>query len=175
MISQLNQRERLFVAVAGVALALVLLYLAVLVPYRNALTRLDNQIEGRGRQLQEVQTLRAEYLALQQETTQIERLLENRRDFSVLSFLENLVESTAGRENLLSMRPQSPLTRNQFILESVEIKLEKLDLRQVLEMLWSIEKSTSPMQVSALYLKQRFDNRAQLDATMTVTTLRRAS
>jgi general secretion pathway protein M len=175
MISQLNQRERIFVAVGGVALILVLLYMAVLMPYRNALTRLDNQIEGRGRQLQEVEMLRAEYLELRQETAQVERLLDNRRDFSTLSFLETLVENTAGRENLLSMRPQAPVTRNQFILESVEIKLERLDLRQVLEMLWSIEKSPSPMQVSALYLKQRFDNRAQLDATMTVTALRRAS
>jgi hypothetical protein len=175
MISQLNQRERIFVAVGGAALILVLLYMAVLMPYRNALTRLDSQIEGRGRQLQQVQLLRAEYLQLRQETAQVERLLDNRRDFSTLSFLETLVENTAGRENLLSMRPQAPVTRNQFILESVEIKLERLDLRQVLEMLWGIEKSSSPMQVSALYLKQRFDNRAQLDATMTVTALRRAS
>jgi general secretion pathway protein M len=175
MISQLNQRERIFVTVGGIALALALLYGAILMPYRNALTRLGSQIEGRGRQLQEVQTLRAQYLALQHEAAQVERLLDKRQDFSALTFIENLVVTTAGRENLVSMRPQAPVSRNQFTIESVEIKLEKLTLRQILELLWGVERATAPMQISNLYLKKRFDDRSLLDASMTVTALRRAS
>ncbi len=175
MFSQLNQRERIFVIVGGVTLALILLYIAILMPYRNAMTRLDAQIAVRNQQIQEVHKLRAQYLALQQEVARTERLLDSRRDFSALTFIENLVESTAGRENLLSMRPQAPVTRNQVTTEAVEIKLEKMTLRQILELLWSVEKATAPMQVSNLYLKQRFDDRSQLDASMTVTALRRAS
>ena len=173
MISQLNQRERIFVLAGGLALILALLYFAIVAPYYSALTRLDRQVAVRSGQLQEVKGLQARYLALQQQMTQMERLLGKRQDFSALTFIENLVEQTAGRENLLSMRPQSPEVRNEFTIDSVEIKLEKLTLKQLLELLLGVEGADTPVQVKSLYLKQRFDDRSLLDATMTVTALRR--
>jgi general secretion pathway protein M len=173
MISQLNQRERIFVIVGGVALVLALVYFAIVAPYRGALRNLDQQIATRSGQLQEVKLLQASYLDLKQQMSQVERLLDNRQGFSALTFIEGLVEQTAGRENLLSMRPQSPETRDEFIIDAVEIKLEKLTLEQVLELLVGIEEADAPMQVKNLYLKQRFDDRSRLDATITVTSLRR--
>ena len=175
MISQLNPRERIFILAGGVILGLVLIYFALLVPYERSLTRIDNRIESRSVQLQKVNALRAEYLSLQQKTAQIERRLESRRDFSTLTFIENLAVNTAGRENLVSMRPQAPVNRDQFILDAVELKLERLTLRQVLELLWGVESATVPMQVSNLFLKRRFDEKSLLDASMTVTALRRAT
>jgi general secretion pathway protein M len=173
MISKLNQRERMFVIVGGIVLVLALLYFAIVAPYRSALRRFDQQIALRSGQLQEVKLLQARYIELQQQMNQVEKLLENRQNFSALTFIEGLVEQTSSRENLLSMRPQSPEVRNEFTIDSVEIKLEKLTLKQVLELLLGIEEATSPMQVKNLYLKQRFDDRSLLDATMTVTALRR--
>jgi len=175
MISQLNQRERTFVIVGGSALVLALLYFAIVAPYHSALTRLDRQVTVRSEQMHEVKELQARYLALQQQMTQMERLLGKRQDFSALTFIENLVEKTAGRENLVSMRPQSPEVRNEFTIDSVQIKLEKLTLKQVLELLLGVEQADTPVQVKGLYLKQRFDDRSLLDATMTVTALRRTT
>ena len=175
MISQLNQRERTVVIVGAVALIMALVYFAIVTPYHNALYRLDRQIEARSSQLQEVKTLQTSYLTLKQQTLQMERLLDKQQNFSALTFIENLVERTAGRENLLAMRPQTPETRNDFIIDSVEFKLEKLSLKQVLKLLLAIEEAATPMQVKNLYIKQRFDDRSLLDATMTVTALRRAT
>lgn len=175
MISQLNQRERIFVFTGGFAIILALLYFAIMAPYQSALNRLDRQILVRSEQLQEVKALQTQYLALQQEMSQMERLLGQRQNFSALTFVENLVERTAGRENLLSMRPQSPEVRNEFTVDAVEVKLERLTLRELLEFLSGIEGATTPMQVKNLYLKQRFDDRSLLDATMTVTALRRTT
>jgi len=173
MISQLNQRERIFVAVGVGLLVLALVYFAIVAPYRSSLRKLDQKIEARSGQLQEVKLLQASYLDLKQQMAQVERLLDNRQGFTSVTFIEGLVEQTAGRENLLSMRPQSPESRNEFIIDAVEIKLEKLTLEQVLELLVGIEEAEAPMQVKTLYLKQRFDDRSLLDATMTVTSLRR--
>jgi general secretion pathway protein M len=106
---------------------------------------------------------------------QVESLLGKGQNFSALTFIENLVGQTAGRENLLSMRPQTPELRNEFTVDSVEIKLEKLTIKQVLELLSGIEAAPTPMQVKNLYLKQRFDDRSLLDATMTITALRRTT
>lgn len=174
MISQLNQRERIFVIVGGSAIILALLYFAIAAPYLSALNRLDRQIVVRSGQLQEVKALQTRYLALQQQMIQMERLLGKRQEFSALTFIENLVEQTAGRENLVSMRPQSPEVRNEFTFDSVNIKLERLSLKQVLELLLGIEEAATPMQVKKLFLKRRFDDRSLLDATMMVTALRRS-
>jgi hypothetical protein len=38
-----------------------------------------------------------------------------------------------------------------------------------------VEKAATPMQVRNLYLKQRFDDHSLLDATMTITALRRSA
>lgn len=173
MIRQLNHREKIFVATGCAALALALLYFVIIVPYNNAITTLDQQLTIRSRQLQEVKTLRTEYLALQQQMTRLETLLGNSQDFSALTFIENLIERTAGREKLISMRPQAPEVRGDFTIDSIEVKLEKLPLKQTLEFLWGIQKARKPMQIKALYLKQRFDDRSMLDATMTVTALRK--
>lgn len=175
MISQLNQRERIFVFAGGAALALILLYFAIVSPYRSALDRLDRQITVRSAQLQEVKALQTQYLTLHRQMSQMERLLGTRQDFSALTFVEDLVEGTAGREKLLSMRPQSPEVRNEFTIDAVEIKLERLSLRQLLEFLRGIEEAATPTQVKNLFLKQRFDDRSQLDATLTVTALRRTT
>ena len=173
MISQLNQRERIFVIVGGLTLILALLYYAIVAPYRSALERFDRQIVTRSGQLQEVKSLQKRYLELQQQMAQVESLLGKGQNFSALTFIENLVGQTAGRENLLSMRPQAPELRNEFTVDSVEVKLEKLTIKQVLELLSGIEAAPTPMQVKNLYLKQRFDDRSLLDATMTIKALRR--
>ncbi|MDT8440033.1 MAG: type II secretion system protein GspM [Desulfuromonadales bacterium] len=170
---QLSQRERLFVIGGGLMVILVLLYIAILLPYQNALERLDNQIAARSRQLEEVRALRLDYLQRQRELTQVERRLDNRRDFSALTFIENLAVSSAGRERLVSMRPQAPVVGNRLTTEAVEIKLERVTLREVVELLRGIEGAKTPMQVRSLQLKQRFDDRSRLDASMTIAALRR--
>lgn len=173
MISRLNPREQIFVATGCAALVIAFLYFAIISPYNTAMARLDQQLTLRSRQLQEVKTLRTEYLALQKQMAQLDRLVGDRQNFSALTFIENLVERTAGREKLLSMRPQAPEARGEFTIDSIEVKLEKLPLKQTLEFLWGIEKATTPMQIKGLYLKQRFDDQSLLDATMTITALRR--
>jgi len=173
MFERLNPRERIFVSVGGVAVLLCLLYFVILMPYRNAMTRLDKQIITRSQQLREVRALQSEYMDLQKQMSLLEKRLAERKGFSVLTFVENLVGQTAGREKILSMRPQSSVARGVFTVDAVELRLEKLSLKQVLQFLWEVETESVPMQVKSFYLKQRFDNPALLDATMTVTALRR--
>ena len=175
MISQLQKRERIFVIVGGLVLILTILYFAIVAPYRSALSTLDRRIAQRSEQLQEVKVLQARYLEIKNQMAQVTRLLENRQEFSALTFIEDLVEQTSGRESLISMRPQSPEIRSEFIIDSVEIKLERLTLKQLLELLLGFEGAATPMQVKNLYLKQRFDDRSLLDSTMTITALRRAT
>ncbi|MBW2503659.1 MAG: type II secretion system protein M [Deltaproteobacteria bacterium] len=175
MIKQLSPRERIFVFGGGFVVLLCLLAFTIVVPYMNAQDRLDKLIDLRMQQLLEVKALHGKYLDLKRRTSQAETTLDGRQEFSALTFIENLLAETAGRDRLVSMRPETPIVQNELIVETIEIKLEKLSLRQLLELFWGIDKTNLPIHVKNFHLKQRFDDRSLLDATLVVSALRRSA
>ena len=173
--NQLSQRERL-ILLAGVPIVAVLLVLFVIVPpYRAALKGLDTKIASRQRQLTEVQQLGQEYRQLQQQLAASEKRLASGRDFSLLSFVEATSIRLAGRDSLTAMRPQPTATLEGFREEAVEVKLEKIHLNQLVQLLFVADTAPVPMLVKALRIKPRFDDRNLLDVTITFASYRRDS
>ncbi|HEX9874679.1 MAG TPA: type II secretion system protein GspM [Deferrimonas sp.] len=168
MISNLSPRDRNALLIGLAAVLLAVFYLGIVSPYQSAIARLDSQIASRQRQLQEVQVLRQRYLSLQGELTQAERRGVSNRNFSLFSFVENLTGQIASRENLVYMRPQPVAVKDEYKEESVEIKLEKIALDQLVRILYQIDTADAFLQVKNLRLKIRFDNKAQLDAVLTI-------
>lgn len=168
MIAQLSRREQVAVAVGAVAVLAAVLYLGVIAPYRNALARLDGKIVSRQRQIREVESLRREFLVLQQRQSAAEARLDKGGAFSLFPFVEGLVGQIAAKENLVSMRPQPPVPRESLLEESVEVRLEKVRLDQVIRLLYAVDTADALLQVKHLRLKTRFDDRTLFDATMTV-------
>jgi len=168
MISRLSRREQVAVAIGVFAVLAAVLFLGVIDPYRNALARLDNKITSRQRQIREVETLRREFLALQQRQSAAEVRLDKGGAFSLFPFVEELVGQIAAKENLVSMRPQASVPRESLLEESVEIRLEKIRLAQVIRLLYAVDSADALLQVKNLRLKTRFDDRTLFDATMTI-------
>lgn len=165
---ELTPRERI-VLIAGAAVLLVLLLVfGVLLPYRAALARLDARIAARETQLQEMRGLRQEYLLLQQQVTAAESRLEKTQGFSLFSFVEAAAARVAGKENLVYMRPQTAPGQAGFREETVELKLERLRLDQLIRFLYAVESADAYLQVKNLRVRTRFDNKSQLDAVMTI-------
>lgn len=173
MISNLSPRDRNALLIGLAAVFIAVFYLGIVSPYQSAITRLDSQIASRQRQLQEVQVLRQKYLSLQGELAQAERRGASNRNFSLFSFVENLTGQIASRENLVYMRPQPVAVKDEFKEESVEIKLEKIALDQLVRILYQIDTADAFLQVKNLRLKIRFDNKAQFDAVLTISAYER--
>ncbi len=172
--NQLEQREKVFLAIGAVFLLIIILVFGVYQPYRNALDRAEKTIATKRLQVQEVRKLQAEYQALESRMKRSEAKLVSTRGLSALALVENVASNIGSRENLNYIRPQPPQTQGEFRIENLDIKFEKLPLQQVVSLLWGIETSTSQMQVKNLRLKQRFDDSSQLDVTMTVSAFRRS-
>jgi general secretion pathway protein M len=168
MIPQLNRREKVAVAVGVVAVLAAVLFLGIIAPYRNALTQLDGQITSRQRQIREVESMRREFLMLQQQQSTAEARLDKGGAFSLFPFVEGLVGQIAAKENLVSMRPQPPVPRETLREESVEVRLEKIRLDQVIRLLYAVDTADALLQVKNLRLRTRFDDRSLFDATMTI-------
>ncbi len=172
---QINPRERLILIVGGLFVLATVFYLGVVSPYENSLARLDARIASRQKQVQEIQDLRQDYLLLQRQLNEAENRLDKGRNFSLFSFVEATAAREAGKENLVYMRPQTGSAQEGVREESVEIKLEKLRLDQLVRFLYSFESADAAVQVKNLRVRTRFDDRSLLDAVMTVSMYGRAA
>ncbi len=175
MLSQLSQRERIALAVGALVVLLTLVFYGLIAPYRNGMDQLDTRIAARQRQIREVQTLRNDYLQLQKKLSEAERRLDSSGAFSLFSFVESASARIASKENLVYMRPQPASVKEGFREESVEIKLEKIRLNQLVQLLYEIETAKAYLQVKSLRVKTRFDDRSMLDTVLTIAAYGRSS
>ncbi|BCR05989.1 hypothetical protein DESUT3_30580 [Desulfuromonas versatilis] len=175
MIGNLSQRERIALVLGALAVLVTLVFFAVVSPYREALDRLDRQIASRQKQVYEVQSLRRQYLSLQQQLNEAERRLARGEAFSLFSFVESLATRVASKENLVYMRPQPTSVKEGFREDSVEIKLDKIRLNQLVQLLYELETTDAVLQVKNLRLKIRFEDRTLLDAVLTVSSFGRSA
>lgn len=168
MIDNLSPRVKL-IAASAVIVALLILLAAVLIPYREGVRMAESRIASQQLQLEEVRRLRIEHRRLQQALAAAERRFEaTTRGFSLFSFVEEVTNRTGVRENLVSMRPQPTQLHGGFKEESVEIRLERVQLEQLVRLLHAMEAADVLLNMKSMRVKPRFDNRLQLDTILLV-------
>jgi general secretion pathway protein M len=165
---QPSRRDRTALIVGGIVVLAAVSVFGLVLPYRGAMDRLDSRIATRQKQVREVQALQQEYRGLQRQLAQAQKRLASSGGFSLFSFIESQAAQVATKENLVYMRPQQSAAREGYQEESVEIKLEKLRLDQLVRFLYGIESAEAYLQVKNLRVRTRFDDRSLLDATMTI-------
>ena len=158
-----------------IALVLILLLLCmgwIYTSHQQRLSRFDRKIESAKIELGQLHSSVQEYLVLE---TQLERLKpKNSRaaQSNLISTVENATEQISARSQLSYVRPQPDKTREGLVEEGVEIKLEKLQLHQLVELLHQFDQSDQILKVSQLRVRTRFDNPDQLDTSITLSRFR---
>lgn len=175
-INNLSNREKIFVYSGGVVLLSVVLLFGVFRPYQQGLNQIEARIISRQKQLEEVQLLQQEYFGLQKVLATAEKkLADTDQGFTLFSFIEDISTRNGVRKKLVSMRPQTPQIQGDYREESVEIKLERIDLGELVQFLYGIEMADAALQLKTVRIKPRFDNRAQLDTVLIISSLQRSS
>lgn len=176
MISSLSDREKIFVFLGAVALLLLGFWFVVVSPYRHGMELAKTRIASRQQQLEEVRHLQKQYFNLQRGLASAEKKLNSTaKGFSLFPYVEEVTNRIGVRDNLVSMRPQTPQVQGNFKEESVEIRLERIDLGQLVRFLYAIESSDAALQTKSMRIKPRFDNRAQLDTVLVIASLQKAA
>jgi general secretion pathway protein M len=166
--SNLNRREQLFLVGGGVVLLILLVYLGVIAPYNASIGRLESRIAARERQLLEVRGLQQEFQRLQQQTAEVERRAAKGGNFSLIAFLEGTALEIASRDNLVYLRPQPKVQLDELSEESLEMKLEKIRLDQLVKLLYATETADGLLKVKTLRTKARFDDPTLLDVVLVI-------
>lgn len=106
-------RKAIFVRWGGVLLLLLLLF-GLVVPLSETMSGMDSRFVHKQEQLEKARLLQAEVAEVKLQLAQLERKIDGKQDASLFALIENNSEQLGFRDNLVSMRPQSPSRREGF-------------------------------------------------------------
>ncbi|MEW6441489.1 MAG: type 4a pilus biogenesis protein PilO [bacterium] len=169
----ITQRERWVLVAGAAAFVLLLCYLGIdgLVGSYNELGR---KIDGRNQDLVKITHLRDQYVDTHRKVQEVRsRLDKKQKDFSVLSFIEDLANREGIRENIGSVKPKKVPFNDDYDESSVEIQMDNVTLPKLVNFAYKVENSGHLLKLKRLRVKTRYDNRNLLNVMLQVSTYER--
>jgi general secretion pathway protein M len=171
----LATRERTIVAVGGIVVLVSLIVLLVVDPLLDRIDRLERQAVRKSKDRGELSVLAAEYAAKQARIVKLEqRLPPIDGPFSLLAFMEEAAASVQIRDRIVGMQPQQPTMMQGYQENSVDLRLDGVQLPQLLALLVALEQAPYDVQVRHLQVKPKYDNPVNLDATLRIVSYAKA-
>lgn len=168
-------RERAIVAAGGAVVIASLLFLLVVDPLLARIDKLERQVVRKSKDRGELSVLAAEYIAKQARVTKLEqRLPPAEGQFSLLAFMEEAAASVQIRDRIVGMQPQQPTIVQGYQETSVDLRLDGVQLPQLLALLVALEQAPYDVQVRHLQVKPKYDNPVNLDATLRIVSYAKA-
>jgi len=157
-----TDRERLVVGM-GTGVAILLLLVVLVSPYRAALDRANGRADRARGLIAELERIGPEVNTLR--TVAGRRATGSTSPASATVLMENAAASVGLRERLVSLRPQAAAATGR-VAESLEVDAEKLQLGELVRWLYALERASGAQQVTQLRLRKRFDNSELFDVTL---------
>lgn len=165
----LSQRERLIVSIGGVVIGLSLLFVLVVDPLLAKYDRLDRQEVRKQKDLSELTVLTQDYESKRERLAKAEqRLPDADSRFSLLTFMEEAAGSARIRDHIAGMQPQVQTLPEGYEETAVDLRLEGVQLPELLALLVAIDRAPYTLHVRHLKIRPKFDNPVNLDATVRV-------
>jgi Tfp pilus assembly protein PilO len=166
----ITQRERRVLAVASVILLLIIVYLGVDAAVQQY-QELGRRIEIKKQDLVKISHLRDQYVETHRQVQEIRSRLEKKqKDFSLLSFIEDLANREGIREKIGSVKPKKIPLNDDYDESSVEIQMDNITLPKFVDFSYKVEHSGHLLKVKRLRIKTRYDDRNLLNVTLQVST-----
>ena len=167
--TQLAPRERMIVGTGGAFVAASLLFLAVIDPLQVRIEKLERQAVRKSKEQVELAQLAAEHKAKQARIAKLEqRMPAASGSFSLLAFLEEVATTVQVRDRITGMQPQQPATIQGYQETAVDLRLDGVQLPQLLALLVALEQAPYDVQVHHLQIKPKYDSPVNLDATLRI-------
>ena len=159
----MSERDRQILILGGIVAGVILLYLLVLRPFTNAVDSLDARIHERRADLVEAKQLASQI-------KQLRALLpQGAANVNLLSYLETLTRQANMKENIEYMKPGAGVQRGSVKRNSVELKLVKVNLKQLINLLFQIERGGKyPLIIDEIHIKKRYDTPDLMDVSLEV-------
>jgi len=163
-LARLSPRERQFVAAAGIVLVGAFLYLLVIDPLWQLHIDLRARVAAKERELQDIMNLRQEYLAAKNVVDHMQAAVS--ADFSPVSFLEALTNTTIGQDKIAAITPTNREIRGAATLETVELKLSGVSIRELVDLLYKLDTTGAILRPTKLSIKKRYKDPYTFDVLL---------
>jgi general secretion pathway protein M len=168
---QLAKREKYLIGLAVVVIAVAVLIQLIVLPFFDKRERLHDVVEARAKNLQEIVQLSQEYKALKEDSEMLTRRLASRpKNFTLFSFLEKAAGEAGVKNNIKYMKPSASTGKGEFKESLVEMKLEKITLKQLEGYLKRIESPGDIVSVKRISIQANKKETQYLDAILQVLT-----
>ena len=109
-------------------------------PFLDDRQRVKAAITANEKTLRELTPLGREYRALRRSSEEIRKVIEGRStDFALFSYLEKKAAEAGLKAHIKSLNPMKPTSAGAYEETAVEIKIEKLTIRQLTDFLHTVE------------------------------------
>ena len=163
----LTKREKLYVMAGTSAIVIFLLIQFLVFPLFDAKAKMKRSIQANERTLKEITELSAEYRICKDNADYIKTALARKnKDFTLFSFLEKQAGRAGVKKNITYMKPSTATDTGPYRESSVEMKLEEITLKQLVDYLYFIESPRDLVQVKRISIKQ--SNRSQEHLTVLI-------
>jgi type II secretory pathway component PulM len=150
----LADRERILVAVAGGALAIVILVFGIVMPIIGATDRAVARADDAERQLGVMHRMKRDWDGLHTRLDSVEsRIRSTAQGENLLTLLESLARQAGVKPT--SMEKRQSGESSQYEETKVEVSLQNVTLLQAVGYLASIESTSQPLSVKSLRIKSR--------------------
>lgn len=165
----LAPRERTMLMIGGVITAVSLLFILLVDPLLSTLDRLDRQAGKKQKESSELALLAQEYTVKHARLVKAEsRMPTADSGFSLLAFLEDAANTAHIRDRIAGMQPQMQTLPQGYQETAVDLRLEGVQLPELLALLTEIEQAPYDLHVRHFQVRPKFDNPMNLDATIRV-------
>ena len=172
LLAKLSLRERWFVAGAAAFVGTALIFSLVINPVIDSKARYERMAQTTRRDLAQFSQYAAEYRSLQSSLIKLERQVAARSsDLSLLAAMENNARKLGMADRIASMKPFTSELESGMVQSSVEMRVEKIGLSDLVRYIEAIETGPLMAMTTRLRIKTRFDDPSLLDGTLLVTTL----
>jgi general secretion pathway protein M len=168
---KLAKREKYIVSLGVCALAIFLLFQLLIFPFFETRERAKRGVGAREKALKEIIKLSAEYQSYNRGSQGIQQVLSQReKGFTLFSFLERAAGESQVKDRIKYMKPSVSQGTGPYKESVVELKLEEITLKQLVNYLYRIESPENVISVKRISIKENKKETGYLDAVLQVLT-----
>lgn len=164
---QLNNREKIAVSIGGISLLLFVVLQFVFFPLAEKRAKLIKGLASREKAGAEMQIMQEQYRQLSKQSSSVVALLAKREaGFSLFSFLEKNADESTVKDHIAYMKPSASTKNELFNQTLVEMKLQAVSLKQLVEFLEKTEAPEYLVGIDKITIQENTKEKGSLDVTL---------
>jgi general secretion pathway protein M len=169
----MSTRERYAVGGATVFIVFFIVYQLMISPFLEGKEKKSKMIMEKALQVQEMRAMQGEYMGMMQKGVSMRRMAAGKdAGFTLFAFLEQLAGQTGVKDSISYMKPSKSVQKDtQVTLSLVEIKLQGVDMKKLMDFLFQVETSPNAVFVRGVSLTKTGKEQGLLTAILQIETV----